>query len=216
MKKYYNIIWDWNGTLLNDIDICVDIANEILKNHGNHQLTTESYKAAFGFPITDYYKKIGVDVEKESMEDLTKKFITNYMDGVKNCQLHEGAVSVLDHFKDHNIPQYILTAAHRDIVVELTQSYDISHYFKYIEGLDNHRAESKVQRGILLLQNNNISPAETIMIGDTDHDFEVAQAIGIDCVLVARGHQSKKRLLDAVEGHATVLNKISDLVDFLK
>lgn len=95
MEKYKNIIWDWNGTILNDLDICVDIANDMLKNHGNIQLTTEEYQSVFGFPITDYYNRIGIDLEVESMEVLTKKFITSYMTKVKSCQLHENINSVL-------------------------------------------------------------------------------------------------------------------------
>ena len=81
--RYETIIWDWNGTLLNDLTLCVAITNKILTNHDIGYMDEKRYKDIFGFPITDYYRKIGVDLNKEPFELLTEKFISNYMPGVK-------------------------------------------------------------------------------------------------------------------------------------
>lgn len=87
--KYDNIIWDWNGTLLNDIDLCLGIANQMLANHQDTPLDMERYRNAFGFPITGYYEKIGIDLKKESFEVLTEKFVQQYNEGIKSCHLFE-------------------------------------------------------------------------------------------------------------------------------
>jgi len=95
IDDYNTIIWDWNGTLLNDVWLCVEIVNELLVNHNKLRLDETSYREVFGFPITGYYKKIGIDFKKESFELLTKKFIANYDEKVKQCELHKRAIDVL-------------------------------------------------------------------------------------------------------------------------
>lgn len=214
-NNFQNIIWDWNGTLLNDITLCVKIANKILSNHSELRLDIDAYKNVFGFPITDYYQKIGIDANKEAFEILTQKFITDYTAGVKNCALHDYAPDTLEHFKTSGKKQFILTAAHKKSVIPLLAHYGITHYFAAVEGLDNHRAESKVDRGLQLMIAHQIHPPSTVLIGDTIHDFEVAQAMNIQCILIANGHQSKARLLADSHNTIPVLDTIQQLTNLL-
>lgn len=111
-NKYDHIIWDWNGTLLNDVGLGVKIANTMLENHNRRQLSIADYQTTFGFPITEYYTKIGIDLEKESFEALTDKFVALFNSQVGTCQLHEAIPSILELFKEKGIHQHILTAAH--------------------------------------------------------------------------------------------------------
>ena len=61
MKKYNHIIWDWNGTLLNDRWLCVEAINQALNKRNLPMLTEGKYKDVFSFPVEDYYKKVGFD-----------------------------------------------------------------------------------------------------------------------------------------------------------
>jgi len=209
--KYKTIIWDWNGTLLNDIDLCLGIANKMLANHQPTPLDLANYRNAFGFPITDYYEKIGIDLKKESFETLTDKFVRDYNQGVQNCDLHDNVFDILKQFKLQQKDQYILTAAHLDLVQPLLDRFDINHHFKVVEGVDNFKAEGKVNRGVQLMQNHQIQNQQTVLIGDTYHDFEVASAMNIDCILVANGHQSKERLIDFTDNKIIVIDSLSEL-----
>lgn len=210
-SKYDTIIWDWNGTLLNDIDLCLGIANKMLANHQDVSLDMADYRNAFGFPITGYYEKIGIDLEKESFEVLTEKFVRQYKEGVKSCGLFETVKPILNQLKTNGQTQFILTAAHLDMVTPLLNRFNILDYFKHIEGVDNYRAEGKVNRGIQLMQDHQIQKDKTVLIGDTYHDFEVANAMNVDCILVANGHQSKERLIDFTEGKILVVETLNEL-----
>ncbi len=212
MNNYKNIIWDWNGTLLNDLDLCLKIANGMLANHQDTPIDLTAYRNAFGFPITGYYEKIGIDLAKESFDVLTDKFVANYNQGVKKCGLHDGVFDILKQFKQQQKEQFILTAAHLDLVTPLLNNFDIHHYFKAVKGVDNFKAEGKVARGVKMMKEQKIQPTETVLIGDTYHDFEVANAMGIDCVLVANGHQSKERLVDFTKGKIKVVNLLSEII----
>jgi len=209
--KYDTIIWDWNGTLLNDIDLCLGIANKMLANHQPTPIDLASYRNAFGFPITDYYEKIGIDLEKESFDTLTDKFLTDFNKGLINCELHNNVLDLLKQFQQQQKDQYILTAAHLDLVRPLLNRFAINHYFKVVEGVDNFKAEGKVNRGVQLMKNYDIQNNKTVLIGDTYHDFEVASAMNIDCILVANGHQSRERLVDFTKGEILVVNTLIEL-----
>jgi phosphoglycolate phosphatase len=211
-EKYQNIIWDWNGTLLNDNRLCVEIVSDMLKHHSDFHLDLETYRNVFGFPIEDYYKKIGMDFQKESFEELTIKFISNYDRKVKDCNLHDATANTLRSFRKAELNQFILTAAHKESVLELLDHYSIIDHFVEVEGLDNHRGESKVDRGIHLVQKNEIRRETTVLIGDTDHDYEVAQEMGIDCILIANGHQSRSKLESKTKGKVRVLDNMEELV----
>jgi len=173
------------------------------------------YQSVFGFPITEYYERIGIDFRKESMAMLTEKFISSYNKQVLECQLHDNVAKVLSSFEADGKGQYILTAAHKATVLPLLEHYQIADHFIAIEGLDNHRAESKVHRGHALLETNEINKERTVLIGDTNHDFEVAEAMGIDCVLVANGHQSRARLEADSKGKAQVVDHVGELLTSL-
>lgn len=147
ISNYETIIWDFNGTILNDVELCIEIANKILRKEKLNELTEDRYKDVFGFPITAYYKRIGIDLEKISMEYLTNEFIASYMASVKNCKLHGEIEDVLIDLDKGSGNQFVLTAAHTEIATDLLNHHGIIKYFEAVIGLNNHRAESKIDKG---------------------------------------------------------------------
>ena len=57
ISKYKYIIWDWNGTLLNDVWLCIEIMNEMLENRNLPSITYDKYREIFDFPVQRYYEK---------------------------------------------------------------------------------------------------------------------------------------------------------------
>jgi phosphoglycolate phosphatase len=205
------IIWDWNGTLLNDLDLCVSSINVLLKNRGLTTLNSEKYREVFAFPVKDYYEAIGFDFGKEDFEEPALEFIDLYENNVENCTLQTGAHDILLFFRKKGIKQFVLSAMHQEMLERTLKHNGIFHFFEGVAGLGNHFAVSKVQRGQQLISQFNIETENTWMIGDTIHDFEVAQELGIRCILVADGHQSQERLLKT---GVTVLDELKKLQEF--
>ena len=188
------IIWDWNGTLLNDVDICIDTMNEILNKRGLGLLTREKYKDIFQFPVIEYYKKLGFDFNKESFEGLSVEFVKGYSRALKNAELFEHAKDILKKFKERNYTQIIISAMEKGALLKSLREKGIVNYFDHIIGIDDHYATGKLESAVSFIRKNNIYPEKAILIGDTTHDFEVAEAIGCKCLLVSNGHQSQERL----------------------
>lgn len=189
-----SIIWDWNGTLLNDLELSISTANKLLKKRELEPITHNSYKALFSFPVKDYYEAIGFDFKKEGFEIPAMEYINLYNAEVKNCSLHTSVLEVLSYFKEKGIRQFVLSAMQEDMLIETLKHQNIYHYFEGIMGLGDHYAVSKIERGEQLISSHNINKEKSTIIGDTIHDFEVADQLGIDCILIADGHQSEERL----------------------
>lgn len=190
----HSVIWDWNGTLLNDLDFCVSIINTLLKKRDLPLLNNESYKEVFSFPVKDYYKAVGFDFGKEDFSVPAREFIDLYDNGVKNCVLHNSAFEVLNHFKTLGIRQFVLSAMKQNMLEQTLKQQNIFHFFEGVAGLNDHYATSKIERGEQLISEYNIQKHGAWIIGDTIHDFEVAENLGIQCILIADGHQSFERL----------------------
>lgn len=189
-----HLIWDWNGTLLDDVWLSVETMNGILAKRGLEALTVEGYLEVFGFPVKDYYARIGFDFAREPFEILSEEFITVYDGNCFRCSLKEEAKPLLDTIAGRGISQSILSASHRDYLHNCMKHYGIGEYFQHIAGLEDIHAFSKVEAGRNLISRLGIDLESIVLVGDTVHDFEVAASMGCRCILVADGHQKKERL----------------------
>jgi len=194
LSKYKHIIWDWNGTLINDIWLVVEIMNKMLKKRNMPGIDLKKYGEIFDFPVIDYYAKLGFNFSKESFEELTVEFISEYYTRFNECKLFNEVEEVLKKIRDMGIPQSILSASKEDVLIEKIKYYGIDKYFNRIIGLENHYAESKVERGKKWIDELNLNPQDVLLMGDTAHDYDVSKHIGCDCLLIANGHYSYERL----------------------
>lgn len=191
-KKH--VIWDWNGTLLLDIQHAVDITNRLLAEEGLTPITVDRYKEIFRFPVIEYYKEIGFDTSPAKFLEICEKFNQYFVDGVHQCELWPGAVDALTHIKKSGRLQSILSASEQNILNHQMKKFGLEHLFDHVTGIADKAAGSKVGRGLELMKKVSVAPEDTVMIGDTDHDLEVAEAMGIDIILVEHGHQDITRL----------------------
>lgn len=193
-KRYTHVIWDFNGTLLDDVDACIASANRLLAAYGLSPLSSpEAYRARFGFPIIDYYKSLGFDFDKTPYEVLAPEWVAYYMENVRTSGLYGDVPEVLADIKARGVPQMILSATEREMLRGQVASLGILPYFEDVLGMDNIHAYSKEQ---IAVEWAHAHPdAHALFVGDTDHDAAVAAAMGADCVLLTTGHQSRERLL---------------------
>lgn len=205
-----SIIWDWNGTLLDDRDICIASMNLMLEKRQMPQLSTEKYLDVFTFPVQDYYKAIGFDFSKESWDITAHEFIYLYLDRLNESKLSSGAVEALTKFKNLGLNQAIVSAMQHDALVKSVNDLGIAGFFDSIGGISDHYAAGKIENALSYLNKSDIDPKQALLIGDTLHDSEVAREVGCYCVMIAAGHQSAERL------KSTGLPVYASLDDFLE
>ena len=168
------IIWDWNGTLLNDLDLSLESVNVLLEERNLPTLSIERYRDIFGFPVVDYYVKAGFDFDKEPFEIPAKKYVKLYAAGASELKLFPDVVETLTFFKENNYRQIVLSAMKDDNLKLMIQNAEISHFFDGIFGISDNYAREKVSLGKQVVEKLNLNPSECLMIGDTLHDAEVA------------------------------------------
>lgn len=210
MKKYDHVIWDFNGTILDDIEAGILGTNMLLEERGLKLIPNiDTYRELFDFPIKDYYARLGFDFTVEPYEVIAPLWVENYNKAVKNSKLRDGVKEMMDELKMRGVRQYVLSATELNMLRGQLRDLGIEGYFEEIMGLDNVHAASKVALGKKL--GERIDMEKALMIGDTTHDYDTAQAMGCDCILVAGGHQSERKIrtrTDSVEmSFGSVLQK---------
>jgi len=188
------ILWDWNGTILDDVDICVTSMNKMLLERNIPTVTTEFYYQNFTFPIINYYEKIGWDFTKEDFGKVSEEFMANYDALFNSAPLHRNIEKTFAFLKEQGYRQMVLSALENSLLTESLKIHNLNQYFEVSYGIENILGGGKIHLAKRLIEEQKLNPANTCMIGDTEHDFEVAEAVGAQCILVAHGHHTFERL----------------------
>lgn len=188
-----SVIWDWNGTLLNDVDVCVAAMNRLLGRRGLARLSLARYREVFTFPVQLYYERVGFDFRGESFADVAVEYHDAYEELVHGAELHSDALESLEAFRVRGVGQAVLSALEETRLQNELASRALDGYFSHVFGLPDLHARSKADRGRELLRAVGTHGRQW-MIGDTIHDAEVAREIGVRCVLVGCGHHGADQL----------------------
>lgn len=189
------IVFDWNGTLLDDIEYCLSITNEMLNEFALPQLTRSRYRDIFAFPVQDYYRQLGFDFAKHPFSELAVRWTQTYTaDVTARADLFGQTEALIRDLRSSGYRLAILTAAIESDVHDLLAHHGIDDAFDEVYGLDHCEASSKVERGRQMVASMGLDAGKTLLIGDTDHDFEVGRDLGVPTLLLADGHQSYERL----------------------
>ncbi len=212
MKAVKTIIWDWNGTLLDDLNICIKSINKVLDRRGLQTISKTYYKSIFTFPVKEYYKQLGFDFSKEYFEVPANEFIELYYSNFSEASLHKNVNNILDQIQSCNIDQFLLSAMEQSALQKTVSKFGIQYYFKSLHGIQDSYASGKIEEGNQLIEKWNINPETTYMIGDTVHDHEVAERMGVNCLLIAHGHQTYERL---VKTNVPVFHNVLELKEYI-
>lgn len=211
MYKY--IFFDFNGTIIDDIDLCLDLLNEILRKQNKPLVGKKKYKEIFTFPIIDYYKAAGVSFENESFEEISEWFIKIYQPESFKCKLFPNCKKTLKYLRSKGYKLVLLSASQIDNLKEQCDVFNLTECFDDILGIENVQAKSKAHIAQKYFKENNIDPKECLFIGDSIHDKEVATSVGAKAGLVTFGHQSKRRLSKHSDLLFSSYNEIKDYLD---
>ena len=202
------VIFDFNGTVLDDTDVCIESENRTIKHFGLNRpaLTRDEYLEIFTFPVKDYYEKVGFDWNIYSYEEVGRYWFDNYRSLKDEYKIHDGVIDLLksNHLKGYK--NILLSASSLVELKKQLEELNIEEYFDEVLGIDNIYAGSKVEIALKWIEDKN--PDDCIMLGDTLHDLQAAKAMGIKCILIANGHQSKDIL---IKNYDCVVDDISEV-----
>ena len=194
MNRIEHVVWDWNGTLVDDARLCVDIVNGILSDLSIPTVSIEFYRDNFTFPVSSYYEKIGLPTKGDSFRVISEKFISEYRMRRDSRQLQEHARAVMNKLAESGIGQSVLSAGKLSDLTTFVDELGLSRFLHPITGVSNIHAAGK--KGISQTHLAKIAhdPSNVLLVGDTVHDEEVSVHLGTQCMLFTGGHNSVKTL----------------------
>ena len=210
MIKY--VFFDFNGTILDDVSLCLDLLNQILIKQGKDKITLTKYKKIFTFPIKKYYELAGIDFNKDSFEDLSKWFIKEYQPKSFKCSCYPNLQETLKKLNEKGIICGVLSASEIKNLTEQLEELNLKDDFAFILGLNDIYARSKVEVARKFINDNHIDPTSCLMIGDTTHDYLVSKELNMKSILFSKGHQDISILKEC---NVPIINDLEEILKYL-
>lgn len=207
----HTIIWDFNGTVLNDRASSTEAVNRMMARRALGSITEEWYAANLIMPLEAFYESVGFDMRIERIERLSKEF-------QQECAKVERPIFpevrvALEQLQKKGYRQFLFSSLHQSILEKQAQERGISGYFEKIMGRSDRSLGSKEAAAKAYLEEKKIDPKCVLFVGDLTTDWEMAEYVGSPCVLIPKGHQDEKRLSST---GAYILKDASALLAFLE
>ena len=206
-----HIIWDWNGTLLDDVRFGFRLANWLLEQYHLPLIQDlYTYRRIFTFPIREYYRTIGFG--DDIFPEVAVKWMNKYMAEEHECPLQPGALEATRLFREKGFRQVIISASKLENLKFQLAERPHFDFFDSPRGLGDIYAGSKIDIAIDWMKTSGANGESTVFIGDTLHDYDVAQAIGCRCILVEGGHQLPETLKNSGAMVAKSLSHAAEMI----
>lgn len=190
--RHDGIIFDFNGTLLDDVELCINAINTLLARYGKKTIASpEEYRQVFGFPVIEYYARVGL--APENFDQYAVEWVAEYDRGEPDTKLFDGATELLDLCRERGYSVYLLSATEHGMLMRQLARLAIADKFDEIIGQETIKAHGKLDSA--LEWSKKVKNENLLFIGDSIHDAEVARAIGADCILLACGHEPREVLM---------------------
>ena len=151
--KYTHILWDWNGTLLDDVGISIDCVNVLLKKLKKEPTDLKEYYQMMEIPLQKYYENLFNSRKMQFEYKLcTKNFQETYPKFIDNASLMNGAKEMLEFFKEQGCKQFIVSSFEKNYLTEYVNKFGVADYFEEISGDDDIHCAPKSQRALDLVK----------------------------------------------------------------
>lgn len=189
-----HIIWDFNGTLLNDTQLSVDVDNIVFDRLGLPRITIEDYRRHMTMPVRGFYTALGVDYSVHPYELISRIWLDAFNAQAVDAGLVPGIEEILQRMAREGVTQSVLSASYQPSLDEQCDGLGLRAYMIAVDGLRDESAAKKTDIGRAQMARLGLAAKDTVLVGDMAADAELAQALGARCVLVSWGHNDAQRL----------------------
>ncbi|HXH33929.1 MAG TPA: HAD hydrolase-like protein [Plantibacter sp.] len=204
------VIWDWNGTLLDDVEVARAAMNTVLRTRDLAEIPDNgSYRRVFGFPIRAFYAQLGVD-EAEFVA-AADEYLARFAGSVGAASLHSDARTTLAAVDALDVEQVLISATPEDTLERQLAPHAVSHHFAQIRGITDVYAASKEDVVATWLAASGHAPGRVVMVGDTNHDEEIADALCVRFIRFRNGHQDPPS-----HGRHAIIGDLGDVLGHLR
>jgi phosphoglycolate phosphatase-like HAD superfamily hydrolase len=208
-----HIVWDWNGTLLDDLELTVASVNEVLGHFGAARIDVGGYQRAYTRPLPEFYARLlPAEVVRDDWPTIERIYHTHYLSGLERCELTSGAANVVGRLTQAGFTHSLLSMWwHGPLVVELSRR-GIEAWFERVDGNRLDAFGVKAEHLVQHLSTLPVAPEAVLIVGDALDDLAAACAAGVDAVFLASGTHPRDEL---VRCGVPVLDHLAELAELL-
>jgi phosphoglycolate phosphatase-like HAD superfamily hydrolase/ADP-ribose pyrophosphatase YjhB (NUDIX family) len=182
-----NIIFDWSGTLVDDLPAVWRASNHVFKQAGVAEMTLDQFRAEFSLPFKDFYSRYVAHIPVTQLEE----WFHGHFRPVQHlaCEVPH-ARDFLQFCRGRGTRTFLLSTIHRDHFAAQSAMTGFDRFLDhpYIEAWD------KRTKILEILERHELDADETLFIGDMQHDIETAQHGGIFSCAVLTGYNHLAQL----------------------
>jgi phosphoglycolate phosphatase-like HAD superfamily hydrolase len=210
MGVMVHIVWDWNGTLFDDLDVVVEATNEVFAPYGLPPIDTMHFQSVYARPIWAVYERmLGRALEDGEWERLDVAYHDSYHRLMERCRLAADARRTIDALADAGHTQSLLSMWRHDRLSVAVRDHGLAAAFRRVDGLlPEQSGGSKTEFMVRHLAALRVDPADVVMVGDSIDDAVAARHAGARAILYAGGMQARA---DLDRFGTPVIDRLSDV-----
>lgn len=188
-----HIFWDYNGTILDDVEVSVKAVNCMLKSRGLPPTDIETYRSTLTLPLDTYYESVGIN--GIPISELSVEF-RKYCKQFSNlAHIFDGFTEIIRIAEHNSIKNILFSSLYHNHLIEELKVHNIQEYFTDVIGMTDLNVGSKLSNVKEYIKHNSIDVNKIVFIGDLTTDSDMAKDVGSRCILIPNGHNSKERCL---------------------
>jgi phosphoglycolate phosphatase-like HAD superfamily hydrolase/ADP-ribose pyrophosphatase YjhB (NUDIX family) len=182
-----NIIFDWSGTLVDDLPAVWETTNYVFKQAGRPELTLEEFRAEFCLPFKKFYDKFVPHVALEELETWFRSQFPRFQESVVPLP---HAREFLEFCRARGLRTFVLSSVHPDL---FSVQAEVTQFGAFID-TPYIAVWDKREKIHSILEEQRLAPKETLFIGDMQHDIETARHGGVHSCAVLTGYNNVAQL----------------------
>lgn len=191
IHQYKNWIFDWSGTLVDDLAMVVDATNHVMQHYGKGKMGRDEFKRRFRLPYAGFYEEILPGVPLQELEDHFRVGFADSAHSGVSSPLLPAALEFLQCLSARDKRMFILSSMDAEAFDLHSKELGVDHFFEatYAGILDKREHIHEI------LDTHGLSADETVFVGDMTHDVETARHGSVGAIALLTGYQSKEQLL---------------------
>ncbi|MFI0720128.1 HAD family hydrolase [Streptomyces sp. NPDC021224] len=191
-----HLVWDWNGTLLHDIDAVIEATNASFAEIGLPPITLDRYRELYCVPVPRFYERLTGRLPSDAeWEVMDSTFHRHYWRLAESCGLAEGAADLLAARQAAGLTQSLCSLAPHAELVPFVASHGITERFVRVDGRKDASTAGKSEQMVRHISSlGDIDPRRVVVIGDALDDAAAAAHAGVRAVLYTGGSHSRAAL----------------------
>lgn len=187
-----HLVWDWNGTLLDDLGIVVEAVNRSTAAFGLNAITANDYRDHYTRPVRDFYDSLfGRTIEDDEWLLLNTGFHDAYFELAQDVDLAPGAHEAMDMLAEAGWTQSLLSMSPQDWLEGIVDRLELTDRFELVDGLSGPTGGLKAGHLEAHLEVLGIAGESVAVVGDTPDDVAAARHVGATPILFHGGSHHK-------------------------